>query len=153
MFKLPIFSSGFRKTKNTAGLKITDKSSVSKISKPKLNKKTSVRKSSETIKGNPVLGTPDFKNRISQSLRNPIITEKATILKDLNKYSFEIIDDASKNEIKKSIRDLYQVKVVGVNILKTAGKIKKRGRVIGWQPGHKKAVVTLKVGEKIDFGI
>jgi len=154
MFKLPIFSSGFKKTRNTADLKkVSDKTSVSKIKTPKLTKKTSLKKDIKTIGGNPVLNTSDYKDRISQSLRNPIITEKAGILKDLNKYLFEVIDPASKNEIAKAIKDLYKVNVVKVNILKTAGKEKRRGRVIGWQPGHKKAIVTLKVGDKIDFGI
>jgi len=154
MFKLPIFSSGFKKTRNTPDLKkVSDKTSVSKIKTPKLTKKSSPKKDIKITGSNPVLNTSNYQDRISQSLRNPIITEKATILKDLNKYLFEVIDDASKNEIAKAINDLYKIKVVKVNVLKTAGKEKRRGRVIGWQPGHKKAIVTLKPGEKIDFGI
>lgn len=153
MFKLPIFSSGFKKTKNTAGLKMADQSVVSQVKKSSPVKKNISKKKIEIVNGNSLTKTSGYNTVISQALRNPIITEKAGILKDLDKYVFEVTDNTSKNEIEKAINDLYKVKVVKVNILRTAGKEKRRGRIIGWQPGHKKAIVTLKAGEKIDFGI
>ena len=152
MFKLPLFSSGFKKSRNVKAKKILDKSfNVKKTSSVSIKK--IAKKKNTSIDKSPVLNTEGYKSLVGQSLKRPIITEKATIARDLNKYVFEVKDQISKNEIAKAINSLYKVKVIKVNVLKNAGKKKRRGRIIGWQPGERKAIVTLKLGDKIDFGI
>lgn len=78
-------------------------------------------------------------------------TEKGTNILPLNKYIFCVAKDANKIEIKKAVEELYKVKVNTVNTITARGK-KKRVRFIeGKTPDWKKAIVTLKKGEKIDI--
>jgi len=79
------------------------------------------------------------------------ISEKATDLQANNQYVFLVTEDANKNEIKKDISQKYGVKVKDVNIVQIKGKRKKFMRTVSRRPGVKKAVVTLKPGEKIDI--
>jgi len=79
------------------------------------------------------------------------ISEKATDLQANNQYVFLVTEDANKNEIKKDISQKYGVKVKDVNIVQIKGKRKKFMRTLNRRPGVKKAVVTLKPGEKIDI--
>ena len=86
----------------------------------------------------------------------PIVTEKATALSEkLNRYTFCVSPDANKYQIKSLIEELYGVKVVSVNTMNYEGKRKQRytkaGIIRGKKPAFKKAVVTLKEGETIDF--
>lgn len=86
----------------------------------------------------------------------PIITEKMTQLGEkLNRYGFRVKKDANKIEIKKAIEEMYSVTVTDVNTLIVAPKRKSRytksGLVTGATSAYKKAVVTLKEGDKIDF--
>jgi len=82
----------------------------------------------------------------------PIITERATELKDqFNKVLFEVAHKANKHQIKDAIETLYSVKVTDVRTLIMHGKVKRRGRAVGKQPNWKKATVTLKQGDNIDF--
>ncbi|MGC3978791.1 MAG: 50S ribosomal protein L23 [Paludibacteraceae bacterium] len=86
----------------------------------------------------------------------PIVTEKMTQLGDkLNRYGFRVQKDANKIEIKKAIEEMYSVTVTDVNTLIVAPKRKSRytktGMVNGATSAYKKAVVTLKDGDKIDF--
>ena len=85
------------------------------------------------------------------SIRNPIITEKATILSEQNKTVFKVHVKANKNNIKKNIEKLFKVNVVKVNIINQKTKIKlKQGRK-SYKTGYKKAIVTLKKGQSIDL--
>jgi len=89
-------------------------------------------------------------------LKEPHITEKATgLAEDKNKYVFKISAKANKTEIKKAILDLYGVNVTKVNIIHMAPKKRRLGRFEGWKKGlkkgFKKAVVTLKQGDKIEI--
>ncbi|NET56324.1 MAG: 50S ribosomal protein L23 [Symploca sp. SIO2E6] len=79
----------------------------------------------------------------------PIVTEKATILLEQNKYVFEVIPKATKPEIKAAIESLFEVKVVGVNTLRLPRKKRRVGRFIGYKPQYKRAVVTLAAGDSI----
>ena len=81
------------------------------------------------------------------------LTEKANILTEKgNKYVFEVNPAANKLEIKKAVESLFQKKVVSVNTANYAGKKKRERRAdFGRRPHWKKAVVTLKEGEKIDL--
>jgi len=80
----------------------------------------------------------------------PVITEKSTWLKDINRdVCFEVARSANKIEIKEAVEKLFDVKVERVRIVKKKGKIKKAGRNIGKTKDWKKAYVKLKQGEKM----
>ncbi len=86
----------------------------------------------------------------------PIITEKATNLGEkYSRYGFRVSPKANKLEIKKAIEEMYNVQVVSVNTMQVEGKAKcrytKTGILKGNAPSYKKAYVTLKEGEVIDF--
>ena len=87
----------------------------------------------------------------------PLVTEKMTGIteKKNNVFGFIVAPDANKFEIKKEIQRLYNVTVVDVNTMRYAGKRQSRwtkaGLVKGQKPAFKKAIVTLKEGETIDF--
>ena len=83
-------------------------------------------------------------------VKGMIRTEKGANLMPLNKYLFWVAKDSNKIEIKKSVEDIYKVKVDGVNTIMMRGKSKRVRYAIGKTPDWKKAVVTLKVGNKID---
>jgi large subunit ribosomal protein L23 len=93
--------------------------------------------------------------QVYQIIKEPHITEKATFLTDQNKYVFKIMPRANKIEVKKAIEALYGVKVEKVNIVHSAPKKRRLGRHEGWRQGlrkgFKKAIVTLKQGEKIEL--
>ena len=83
---------------------------------------------------------------------SPVITEKGTAMKDFNgQYLFRVARDANKIEIRRAIEKIYKVKVDNVNTLFVRGKKKRMGIARGKTPDWKKAVVTLKEGESIDF--
>ena len=85
------------------------------------------------------------------SIRQPIITEKATILSEQNKTVFKVHAGANKNTIKKNIEKLFKVNVDKVNIVNTKTKKKlKQGR-LSTKSGYKKAIITLKKGQSIDL--
>ena len=85
------------------------------------------------------------------SIRNPIITEKATILSEQNKTVFKVHEKANKKSIKKNIEKIFKVNVTKVNIINRKTKIKiKQGRKT-YKSGYKKAIVTLKKGQSIDL--
>ena len=85
------------------------------------------------------------------SVRQPIITEKATILSEQNKTVFKVHSGANKRSIKKNIEKLFKVNVIKVNKINTKTKKKiKQGR-LSTKSGYKKAIVTLKKGQSIDL--
>ena len=85
-------------------------------------------------------------------IKKPWITEKATALTASNQYVFMVKSTATKPEVKKAIHALYKVDVTGVNILNRAGKVKRSGRGMrGKTDGYRKAIVTIKDGQKIDL--
>lgn len=81
----------------------------------------------------------------------PIITEKATSLKELNQYVFEVHPDANKHEIKKAVEELFKVKVKKVRTINVKGKPARWRRVEGRRRSWKKAIVTLKEGDVINL--
>ena len=84
-------------------------------------------------------------------LLSPWITEASTAAIELNKYVFKVDPGANKNQIKRAIEDLYKVKVISVNTVKISKKFRNYGRTPGWKAGFKKAIVTLKAGDKIEL--
>lgn len=83
-------------------------------------------------------------------LRAPQITEKATELTKYNQYVFKVGPSANKTEIKKAIKNLYQVDVLWVKIINVPRRQRRFGRTLGWKPGYKKAIVKVKEGQKIE---
>jgi len=84
-------------------------------------------------------------------IKKPWVTEKATALGAAGKYVFLLHGHATKNEVKKAVHELYHVDVASVNIVNRPPKIKRfRGRR-GTTSVLKKAIVTLKAGQKIDI--
>lgn len=89
-------------------------------------------------------------------IKKPVITEKMTAISEkLNKYAFIVDKRANKLQIKEEVERLYDVKVAAVNTMNYAGKSKSRytkaGVITGKADAFKKAIVTLKEGETIDF--
>ena len=85
------------------------------------------------------------------SIRNPIVTEKATILSEQNKTVFKVHNKANKKTIKKSIEKIFKVNVIKVNIVSQKTKIKMRQGKKSFKSGYKKAIITLKKGQSIDL--
>ena len=88
----------------------------------------------------------------------PVISEKSMDESQRGKYTFEVHPDANKIQIKAAIEELYageKVTVVGVNVLTTKAKEKRRGtrrgRIVGHTSPWRKAIVTLAAGQKITF--
>lgn len=79
----------------------------------------------------------------------PLVTEKSTGLMAEDKYTFVVAPGANKIEIKYAVEKLFNVKVLKVNTLVDRGKLRRMGRSQGRQPDLKKAVVTLRAGDKI----
>ena len=88
-------------------------------------------------------------------IRRPILTEKSYAGIAAKTYTFEVAKSANKVEIKKAVEELYNVQVLDVNTLIVAPKTKQRytksGLIRGAKAAYKKAIVTLKEGETIDF--
>ena len=84
-------------------------------------------------------------------LRRPLITEKSTALQAQGKYVFEVAAEANKPQIKQAVEKAFKVEVTAVNVMTVAGKRRRLGR--RQLPAHpwKKAIVTLKEGDKIEL--
>ena len=88
---------------------------------------------------------------LSDVLQRPVITEKNTIIQAQNKYAFEVAKEATKPQIKQAVEKAFRVKVSGVNIVMVSGKTRRIGRHVYNTPSWKKAFVTLRAGDKIEF--
>jgi len=86
-----------------------------------------------------------------QIIRAPLISEKGSLLAEHNQVLFKVRPDANKIEVRKAIETLFKVKVVNVRMARYLGKLRRVGRNMGRRPLWKKAYVTLKEGDKIDF--
>ena len=85
-------------------------------------------------------------------IRRPIITEKGSDLKDENnQLVFEVDPKANKSEIKKAVEKIFKVTVLTVRTQNRAGKRKRLGRFMGRRKNWKKAIVTLREGDRVDF--
>ncbi|MFA5355761.1 MAG: 50S ribosomal protein L23 [Candidatus Paceibacterota bacterium] len=84
-------------------------------------------------------------------LKAPHVTEKASDLTEKNQYVFEVWPKTNKIEIKKAVKDLYNVDAVSVKIINIHSKERRVGRTIGTKQGYKKAIVSLKKGQKIEI--
>ncbi len=86
-------------------------------------------------------------------LREPYITEKTSMMGQENKYVFKVPKNINKIDIKKAVESIFGVSVVNVAVINTASRKVRLGRHEGRKPGFKKAIITLKEGDKIDIGI
>ncbi len=84
-------------------------------------------------------------------LRKPVITEKSTSLLEENKYTFIVDPRSNKTEIKYAVENVFKVKVLKVNTMNVKGKYKRVRNIRGKTPDTKKAIVTLKEGDKIEI--
>jgi len=87
----------------------------------------------------------------AQVLLRPVISEKSYEQITQNRYTFKVHQDAHKTQIRQAVEELFDVKVVGVNIVKVQPKPKRRGLTRGTKPGWKKAIVELKAGDTIEI--
>ena len=81
----------------------------------------------------------------------PVVSEKSYSLIGDRKYSFRVHKDAHKTQIRQAVEELFEVKVVSVNVLKVQPKPKRRGTSRGTKPGWKKAIVKLRAGDRIEI--
>ena len=85
-------------------------------------------------------------------IRKPLISEKATLLKESSQIvTFEVSRSANKIEIKQAVEKAFDVKVKAVNTMQFRGKMKRVGLSSGQRNNWKKAYVTLEEGQNIDF--
>jgi large subunit ribosomal protein L23 len=87
--------------------------------------------------------------QIENIILKPVVTEKSAVLENNGKYIFKVLAGTNKIEIRKAIEKIFGTKVADVNIVNTRSKTKRRGKTTGTVSGYKKAIVTLKKGEKI----
>ena len=89
-----------------------------------------------------------------RTIIRPVVSEKSTVLGDQGKYIFEVAPDANKIQIKRAVEEAFankKVQVSDVNILHVPGKVRRRGRSVGKTRSWKKAIVTLKAGQRLDL--
>jgi len=84
-------------------------------------------------------------------LRRPLITEKNSGLTAQGKYVFEVAAGANKDQIKEAVETAFKVSVTEVNVMNVAGKARRMRARIVITPSWKKAIVTLKAGDKIEI--
>ncbi len=89
---------------------------------------------------------------VRRAIVSPVVSEKSyRLVHAHNQYSFRVLDDAHKIEIRQAVEELFNVTVTDVRIVKVQPKPKRRGRSMGTRPGWKKAIVELQPGDSIDI--
>ncbi|WP_461239978.1 50S ribosomal protein L23 [Paucilactobacillus sp. N302-9] len=73
----------------------------------------------------------------------PVVTEASMATMDDKRYTFDVDVNATKTQVKKAIEEIFDVKVVKVNIMNVRGKLKRQGRYVGYTKKRRKAIVTL----------
>ncbi|MCF2972001.1 50S ribosomal protein L23 [Synechococcus sp. Nb3U1] len=91
----------------------------------------------------------ESKRILADVLLRPIITEKATVLMEQRKYTFEVMPTATKPLIRAAVEEMFGVRVTAVNTLQPARKQRRVGRFVGYRTRPKRAVVTLAEGDSI----
>ena len=84
-------------------------------------------------------------------LRRPLITEKNTAFQAQGRYAFEVAGEANKHQIKQAVEKAFKVNVTAVNVMTVPGKMRRMGKRQVLSQSWKKAVVTLKPGDKIEL--
>jgi len=155
-YSMKLFDKIFKKKEEKQRIKRDKKEEKKKIEKIKKAEKKPEIREPVAKKQSGLIGKEKIKKEASEAykvLRQPWITEKATDSASQNKYIFKIFPGVNKTEIKKTVEKLYGVRVIRVNIVNIPRKERRFGRrrqTIGYKSGYKKAVVTLKEGQKIE---
>jgi large subunit ribosomal protein L23 len=90
--------------------------------------------------------------RLMKIILAPVVTEKATFVAEKNQQvAFRVVPDATKTEIKAAVELMFKVEVEDVQVLNTKGKEKRFGRFMGRRSNERKAYVSLKDGQELDF--
>jgi large subunit ribosomal protein L23 len=93
-----------------------------------------------------------LRDDIRRVIVRPVISEKSfQLVQAHNQYTFKVLANAHKTAIRQAVEELFDVKVVRVNVLKVQSKPKRRGMFRGTRPGWKKAIVELREGDKIEI--
>lgn len=92
------------------------------------------------------------KNRLMQILIAPRVTEKSTRVQVDRQYVFRVCDDATKEEIAKAVKLMFNVDVTAVRVCNVKGKVRTFGKFQGRRKSWKKAYITLQEGQAINFG-
>jgi len=149
--------------KEKPGKKVEEKAKEEKQPSPNKEKIEATKYSSLKLKeeaksASPVGGVKEKRVQQKDDTKNaykilikPLVTEKATALVAQNKYSFAVANKANKIEIKKAIKSLYGAEPLNVNLINMRGKRVQSGKVSGKKKVWKKAIVTLKPGQKIEI--
>ncbi len=136
--------------------KKSDKKSFDKA-QGKPVKKSSVAKKEEAIKEVKEISQPKIERKNKNVkfsydvIKAPHISEKATYLSEKNQYTFEVMPQYSKQEIKKAVEGIYGVDVLSVNLVRIPRKKRRLGRTEGFRKSYKKAIVKIKEGQKIEI--
>lgn len=105
-----------------------------------------------TPASSPVVRPKHSESRLAQVLVAPIVSEKATMTAEKhNQVLFQVLRDATKPEIKAAVELMFKVDVESVQTVTQKGKVKKFGRSIGRRDHVKKAYVSLKAGQELNF--
>lgn len=83
-------------------------------------------------------------------LLRPVVTEKSMLETNKGRYTFQVVKDASKQEIAQAVAEAFKVDVIAVNTMTVKGKTRRLGRRTGRRPDWRKAVVTLVPGQRIE---
>jgi large subunit ribosomal protein L23 len=94
----------------------------------------------------PTLNVPLYKH-----LKSAHVTEKAGDLAKKNQYIFKIKSEANKIEIKKAVEEIFKVNIIAIKIINIHKKRRRLGKIAGWKKGYKKAIITIKKGQKIEI--
>jgi large subunit ribosomal protein L23 len=87
----------------------------------------------------------------AEVLISPVVSEKSYGQIVQNRYTFRVHPEAHKTQIRQAVEQLFEVKVLNVNIVKVQPKPKRRGLTRGTKKGWKKAIVQLKPGDSIEI--
>lgn len=102
----------------------------------------------EQAESKPVVLKEDT-GRAHRILQHHHLSEKTNAFSQTGRYVFKVAKTANKIEVKKAVESVYDVHVIKVNMISTPGKVRRQGRTFGRTSDWKKAVVTLKEGERI----
>ncbi len=90
--------------------------------------------------------------RLMQIIKSPLVSEKSSLAADnANQFTFRVVTDATKPEIKRAVERMFGVDVLQVRVINVKGKSKRFGRTLGKRNDWRKAIVRLKEGQDIDF--
>ena len=92
-----------------------------------------------------------MKSNIYEIIKQPVVTEKTTKISENNQFVFKVQNASSKLDIKKAVEKIFKVKVKSVNTIKIKGKTKVFKGTKGRRSDYKKAIITLKSGETLDY--